>query len=239
MCDGPSDDVGLMATGDPGCPLTPVEVLAEPVSLDLLAGPVDAPTLPCVAVEELAAPGVLALCDVMVLDYSPDGATDVLAAGLREDSILAVSCVDSVSSARWNFKPPVFKVYSRRLRPSNSDDQDDTLVQSTFDNSMVISSPLCEFQCLVTKPVDALLPTPRFPKRRKKPLPSNFVPRRSRRVAKFPPELGSEAAALVYRHLGFCDDNEVISVQDAGKYAKLFVSGLSSVHIAALAALFG
>uniref|UniRef100_A0A804LNR7 Uncharacterized protein n=1 Tax=Zea mays TaxID=4577 RepID=A0A804LNR7_MAIZE len=136
MCDGPSDDVGLMATGDPGCPLTPVEVLAEPVSLDLLAGPVDAPTLPCVAVEELAAPGVLALCDVMVLDYSPDGATDVLAAGLREDSILAVSCVDSVSSARWNFKPPVFKVYSRRLRPSNSDDQDDTLVQSTFDNSM-------------------------------------------------------------------------------------------------------
>jgi hypothetical protein len=98
---------------------------------------------------------------------------------------------------------------------------------------------LCEFQCLVTKPVDALLPTPQIPKRRKKPLPSNFMPRRSRRVAKFPLELGSEAAAQVCRQLGFCDDNEVISVQDAGNYAKLFVSGLSSVHIAALAALFG
>jgi hypothetical protein len=119
------------------------------------------------------------------------------------------------------------------------DDQDGTLVQSSLDNSMVISSPLCEFQCLVTKPVDALLPTPRFPTRRNKPLPSNFIPRWSRRVAKFPPELGSEAAAQVCRHLGFCDDNEVISVQDAGKYAKLFVSGLSSVHIAALATLFG
>jgi hypothetical protein len=241
--DGPSDDVGLldalMATGDSGCPLTPVDVLAVPVSSDSLAGPVDAPTLPCVAVEELAAPGVLALYDDVVPDYSPDGATVVLAAGLREDSILAVSFVDSVSSARWNLKPPIFKVYSRRLRPSNLDDQDGTLVQSALDNSMVISSPLCEFQCLVTKPVDALLPTPRFPKRRKKPLPSNFIPRRSRRVAKFPPELGSEAAAQVCRHLGFCDDNEVIFVQDARKYAKLFVSGLCSIHIAALAALFG
>jgi hypothetical protein len=186
-----------------------------------------------------AAPGVLALCDVVVPDYSLDGASADLAAELREDSILAVSCVDSASSARWNLKPPVFKVYSRRLKPSNLDDQDDTLVQSGLDNSMLISSPLCEFQSLVTKPVDALLPTLRFPKRRKKPLPNNFIPRRSRRVAKFPPELGSEAAAQVCRHLGLCDDNEVISVLDAGKYAKLFVSGLSSVHIAALAALFG
>jgi hypothetical protein len=57
-------------------------------------------------------------------------------------------------------------------------------------------------------------------------------------VAKIPPELGSEPAAQVCRHLGFCDVNEVISIQDARKYAKLFVSGLSSVHIAALAALF-
>jgi hypothetical protein len=82
---GPSDDVGhldaLMANSD---------VLAAPVSSDSLAGPVDAPTLPCVAVEELAAPGVLALCDAVVPDYSPDGATAILAAGLREDSILAV-----------------------------------------------------------------------------------------------------------------------------------------------------
>jgi hypothetical protein len=103
---------------------------------------------------------------------------------------------------------------------------------------MVISSPLNEFQCLVTKPVDGLLPTPRIIKRRKKTLPSNFQPRRSRRVAKFPPELGSESAAQVCRHLGFCDVNEVIFIQDARKYAKLFDTRLSSVHIDALAALF-
>jgi hypothetical protein len=231
---GPSDDVGLLDAS-----MDNSDAVAASVSSDSLAEPVDAPTLPCAAVEMLAAPGVLALCDVVVPDYSPDGPSADLAAVLREDSILAVSCVVSASSARWNLKPPVFRVYSRRLRPSILDDQDGPLVQSGLDNSMVISSPLCEFQCLVTKPVDALLPTPQIPKRRKKPLPSNFMPRRSRRVAKFPPELGSEAAAQVCRHLGFCDDNEVISVQDVGNYAKLFVSGLSSVHIAALAALFG
>jgi hypothetical protein len=107
--DGPSNDVELldvlMATGDSGCPLTTVDVLAAPVSSDSLAGPVDAPTLPCVAVEELAAPGVLTLYDDVVPDYPLDGATSVLAAGQREDSILAglgtaVSCVESVSSAR-------------------------------------------------------------------------------------------------------------------------------------------
>ncbi|AQK39879.1 hypothetical protein ZEAMMB73_Zm00001d023716 [Zea mays] len=214
---GPSDDVELL-----DALMDNSDDVAASVSSDSLAEPVDAPTLPCAAVEKLAAPGVLALCDVVVPVYSPDGASADLAAELREDSLLAVSCVVNTSSARWNLKPPVFKVYSRRLRPSILDDQDGPLVQSGLDNSMVISSPLCEFQCLVTKPVDALLPTPQIPKRRKKPLPSNFIPRRSRRVAKFPPELGSEAAA-----------------QDGSNYAELFVSGLSSVHIAALAALFG
>lgn len=92
---------------------------------------------------------------------------------------------------------------------------------------------------MVTKPVDGLLPPPQTIKRRKKTLPSNFQPRRSRRVVKFPPELEFESAAQVCRHLGFCDVNEVISLQDARKYVKLFDIGLSSNHIAALAALFG
>jgi hypothetical protein len=58
-------------------------------------------------------------------------------------------------------------------------------------------------------------------------------------VAKFPPELGSSSAAHVCKHLGFCDNDENISFKDASIYAKLFDSGLSSDHIAALAALFG
>jgi hypothetical protein len=137
---GPSDDVELL-----DALMDNSDAVAASVSSDSLAEPVDAPTLPCAAVEKLATPGVLALCDVVVLDYSPNGASADLAAELREDSLLVVSCVVSASSARWNLKPPVFKVYSRRLRPSILDDQDGSLVQSGLDNSMVISSPLCEF----------------------------------------------------------------------------------------------
>jgi hypothetical protein len=39
--------------------------------------------------------------------------------------------------------------------------------------------------------------------------------------------------------LGFCDEQENISFQDARKYASVFDAALSSDHIAALAALFG
>jgi hypothetical protein len=39
--------------------------------------------------------------------------------------------------------------------------------------------------------------------------------------------------------LGFCDENENISLEDANGYAKLIENGLSSNHIAAVAALFG
>jgi hypothetical protein len=43
----------------------------------------------------------------------------------------------------------------------------------------------------------------------------------------------------VCRFLGFCDEQENISFQDARKYASVFDAALSSDHIAALAALFG
>jgi hypothetical protein len=66
-------------------------------------------------------------------------------------------------------------------------------------------------------------------------MPSNFRPRRSRRVAKFPLELSSSSAAHACRHPGFCDDNKNISFKDASNYAKLFDTGLSNEHIAAVA----
>jgi hypothetical protein len=146
------------------------------------------------------------------------------------------SCQSSRAD-RWRSKPPVFKVYSRRRLSQAQVVQEDLLLQSVVE----MVPPLEEFKSAVTKPSDGLLPPPphRRTKSRKKAMPSDFRPRRSRRVAKFPPELGSNAAAQVCRHLGFCDDMENISLEDACNYAKLFDSGLSSAHVAALAALFG
>jgi hypothetical protein len=146
------------------------------------------------------------------------------------------SCQSS-GAYRWKSKPPVFKVYSRRRLSQVQLVQEDLLLQSVVE--MIL--PLEEFKSAVTKPSDGLLPPPptQSTKRRKKAMPSDFRPRRSRRVAKFPPELGSNSAAQVCRHLGFCDDIENISLQDASNYAKLIDTGLSSAHIAALAALWG
>jgi len=69
-----------------------------------------------------------------------------------------------------------------------------------------------------------LMITPSIPKHRKKTLPSNFKPRRSRRVAKIPPELGTEEVANVCRKLGFCDDQDNISMDDANKYVVIHPS---------------
>ena len=104
--------------------------------------------------------------------------------------------------------------------------------------SLPSPTPLQEFSQHISKAINGLLSPPPIPKRRKKTLPRNFRPRRSRRVAKFPPELGSEAAASVCKKLGFCDDHGNITLEDASKYAVLFNSPLSREHIAALAALF-
>jgi hypothetical protein len=98
-----------------------------------------------------------------------------------------------------------------------------------------MSPQLLEFRNDLVLPTAQLLPTPPLFAKHRKLMPSNFKPRRSRRVVKFPPELGSESAAKVCRFLGFCDEQENISFQDAS----LFDAALSSDHIAALAALFG
>jgi hypothetical protein len=127
-------------------------------------------------------------------------------------------------------KPPCFKVYSRRR---------DTVPVQSQEVSSPSPTPLQEFSQHISKAINSLLSPPPIPKRRKKTLLRNFRPRRSRRVAKFPPELGSEAAASVCKKLGFCDDHGIITLEDASKYVVLFNSPLSREHIAALAALFG
>jgi hypothetical protein len=161
-----------------------------------------------------------------------DGSPAIVSARVRR-----LGSCQSSRADRWRSKPPVFKVYSRRRLSQAHVVQEDLLLQSVVE----MVPPLEEFKSAVTKPSDGLLPPPahRRTKSRKKAMPSDFRPRRSRRVAKFPPELGSNAAAQVCRYLGFCDDMENISLEDACNYAKLFDSGLLSAHVAALAALFG
>jgi hypothetical protein len=144
-------------------------------------------------------------------------------AGQLESSIQEISWV-----CRIRAKPPCFKVYVRRRVP----------VQPTQSGNSGLSTPLEIFKEGITKQTNGLLPPPPQPAKRKKMMSSNFQLRRSRRVAKIPPELGSFSAAKVCRHLGFCDEQEIISFTDARKYAKLFDSPLSMEHITALAALF-
>lgn len=58
-------------------------------------------------------------------------------------------------------------------------------------------------------------------------------------MAKLPPDLGNQSAVTVCKQLGLCDEQERISSEDAKKYAKLFDTPLSRVHVAAMAELFG
>jgi hypothetical protein len=241
----------------------PPVVLADELAVSGSVAPVDAEFFPCASVEELLAPGPVGPVDATILPNDLDGSVvpfipgdavveltapgsadpvdaEILPSALAAvDSNLCAADIQVASSPFFNLlgrpgpslncwlstKPRCFKVYSRRKK---------TLVVE----ESVISPQLLEFRNDLVLPTTQLLPTPLIAKRRKT-IPSNFKPRRSRRVAKFPPELGSESAAKVCRFLGFCDEQENISFQDARKYASLFDAALSNDHIAALAALFG
>lgn len=65
------------------------------------------------------------------------------------------------------------------------------------------TSPTSTFIAKVTKQVGVVLPCPPPPppKPRKKTLPEDFIPRRSRRVAKLPPVSDHKSAATVCRQL--------------------------------------
>jgi hypothetical protein len=218
-------------------PSASVDELTAPGS----AEPVDAATLPNVldaSVVELLAPGSAVPVDVVTLPSAPAAAVDsnfcptvlggavVNIADPYGPSLNLHGRAGPLLNCWLSAKPLCFKVYSRRQK---------TL---TVEN-LVLSPQLQDIRNDIILPAAQLLPNPPLSVKRRKSLPSNFRPRRSRRVAKFPPELGSESAAKVCRLLGFCDDQENISFQDARKYARLFDAALSSDHVAALAALFG
>jgi hypothetical protein len=98
----------------------------------------------------------------------------------------------------------------------------------------------------ISKPVQEVLHCPPPPKPRKKTLPEDFIPRRSRRVAKLPPITDHKSAEAVCRQLKFkngdedpSENQEVFSEEALAQYAKIFEQTLSQEHVRALAALFG
>lgn len=109
----------------------------------------------------------------------------------------------------------------------------------TMTSPPVNASPRTVFITKVLKPVGDVLSIPAVTKRRKKSLPSTFVPRRSRRVAKLPPETDHTAATTVCRQLGFITVEEQDPVPPMQRYAKVFDQPLSREHFKALTALFG
>jgi hypothetical protein len=279
---GPVDDISPLMVGverkAPGSTLPLVSVVSFPVdahSLPILAvdevvaprspdstaqdvdwDPVDAHSLPLISVDGMVAPGVLGGnvdsgpavqlgSSVLSMPAASPGSgnqvTEVLSGRVIVNAQFGVSVQGNIWTVEplnrmssfllskiihgWKVVSPCLKVYTRRKK---------LVLEPVQDEECVLSSQLQEFKNDVTEPINSLLPPPRITNRRRRTVPANFIPRRSRRVAKFPPELGSSSAAQVCRQLGFCDEMENISLEDANGYARLFKNGLFGSHVAAL-----
>ena len=82
---------------------------------------------------------------------------------------------------------------------------DHLIVYSRKPRRVETSSLAEEFLSKITKKVEALVPVPNIPKRRAKTPGPVSMPRRSRRIAKLPPETDTAAASIVCRKLGFAN----------------------------------
>lgn len=213
------DELQAPVPSFPGCPPSPV--LGAPFIDN--TGPLPA----SVGVSDVSTGGKTA--DITLEPFSGNALVPLVSSFNLEEQSASRILVSS-----WDYKirakPPCFKVYVRKKIP----------VQIAQSEEIGNSTPLQKFKDGITKQINGILPAPiQQVKRKRKLIPSNFNLRRSRRVAKIPPELGSPSAAKVCKLLGFCDDRENISFTDARRYAKLFDSPLSREHITALVALFG
>jgi hypothetical protein len=256
----PSDLVVSSPVDAHSLPVLAVDEVVAPGSPDSTAqdvewDPVDAHSLPLISDDGMMAPGALVgTVDsgpvvqlgslVLSMAAAPSGSviqvTEVLSGSVNVNAQFGVSVKRNI----WTVEPlnrmslfllskmihggndasPCLKVYSRRKK---------LVLEPVQDEECVLSSQLQEFKNDITDPINSLLPPPQITNRRRT-VPANFIPRRSRRVAKFPPELGSSSAAQVCRQLGFCDEMENISLEDANGYARLFKNGLFGSHVAAL-----
>jgi hypothetical protein len=120
----------------------------------------------------------------------------------------------------------VLQVYSRRKHPKQSRIASEEEVAMTFINKIV-------------KPLTNVLSVPSSPKlKARKSIPPNFVPRRSRRVAKLPPLRGNSAAHTICLKLGLKNGQAPVSADDLERCAREFDKPLSVSQIKALATLF-
>ncbi|KAG2641611.1 hypothetical protein PVAP13_2KG225800 [Panicum virgatum] len=101
------------------------------------------------------------------------------------------------------------------------------------------TTPATVFFEKITKKVDGLVPVPSIPKRRTKTAGLVSLPRRSRRIAKLPPDTDLASAATVCRKLGLADEDGKITEDTLNRYAKFYNHLLGRDHVAALSALFG
>jgi hypothetical protein len=164
----------------PAEPVEPVDATILPNDLDGSAEPF----IPGAAVVELTAPGSADPVDAEIL---PSALAVVDSNLCSTDIQVADVNIVEFSSSFFNLlgrpgpslncwlstKSRCFKVYSRRKK---------TMVVE----ESVISPQLLDFRNDLVLPTIQLLPTPPLIAKRKKLMPSNFKPRRSRRVAKFP-----------------------------------------------------
>ncbi|KAG2562776.1 hypothetical protein PVAP13_8KG201200 [Panicum virgatum] len=117
---------------------------------------------------------------------------------------------------------------------------DDLITYTRASRRQDNSNPaVMDFIGKVTKPVQALAPTPTVHKRRRKTAGPVSLPRRSRRLANLPPELDRVSATKVCRKLGLADEDGRISDEALARYSKFYNHLLSSDHLAAVSALFG
>ncbi|CAN6284591.1 unnamed protein product [Urochloa humidicola] len=168
-----------------------------------------------------------ALCTSPPINWRP--AEEVLPAEL--------SSVPSLVVAHTAREPS--KVYTRR--PKTSVHQ--TTQQAEFPPGTPSGTPYTpttteSFIDQVSKKLDNALPIPTAkPPRRRQALLSTEPPRRSRRIAKLPPENQNPAAASVCRELGFTDENSKVSAAMVEKYQDYFMLPLKRNDVKVMAAM--
>lgn len=91
----------------------------------------------------------------------------------------------------------------------------------------------------ITKPLSTALPAPATKRRRRQISVVSAPPRRSRRVAKLPPDFNNPAAAALCRKLGFTSSNSQPSSEAMKKNQEFFGKPLSRDHIKAMASMLG
>ncbi|GJM95725.1 hypothetical protein PR202_ga12502 [Eleusine coracana subsp. coracana] len=99
--------------------------------------------------------------------------------------------------------------------------------------------PSEDFLSRISKSLPHVIPAPVVQRRRRQAVTTAQAPRRSRRIAKLPPEINNQAAASVCRRLGFTDELNGVTEETNEKYTTFFEKPLSKEHVVTLAALLG